>query len=52
MEQTRGVSIWRSLSEYRGVLGLIVRSKGTIFSLIIAAIVGAVALVNGTFWRR
>ncbi len=51
MEQTRGVSIWRSLSEYRGVLGLIVRSKGTIFSLIIAAIVGAVALVNGTFWQ-
>ncbi len=51
MEQTRGVSIWRSLSEYRGVLGLIVRSKGTIFSLVIAAIVGAVALVNGTFWQ-
>ena len=51
MEQTRGVSIWTSLSEYRGVLGLIVRSKGTIFSLIIAAIVGAVALVNGTFWQ-
>jgi MFS family permease len=51
MEQTRGVSIWTSLSEYRGVLGLIVRSKGTIFSLIIAAIVGAVALINGTFWQ-
>lgn len=51
MEQTRGVSIWTSLSEYRGVLGLIVRSKGTIFSLIIAAIVGAVTLVNGTFWQ-
>ena len=51
MEQTRGVSIWRSLSEYRGVLGLIIGSKGTIFSLTIAAIVGAVALVNGTFWQ-
>jgi MFS family permease len=51
MEQTRGVSVWRSLREYRGVLGLIVRSKGTIFSLVIAAIVGAVALVNGTFWQ-
>lgn len=51
MEQTRGVSIWKSLSEYRGVFGLIIRSKGTIFSLIIAAIVGAVALVNGTFWQ-
>ncbi len=51
MEQTRGVSIWRSLSEYRPVLGLILRSKGTLFSLTIAAIVAAVALVNGTFWQ-
>ena len=50
-EQTRGVSIWRLLAEYRGVLGIILRSKGTIFSLAIAAIVGAVALVNGTFWQ-
>lgn len=51
MEQTRGVSIWRSLAEYRGVLGLIIHSKGTLFSLTIAALVGAVALVNGTFWQ-
>ncbi|MDO5677317.1 MAG: MFS transporter [Propionibacteriaceae bacterium] len=51
MEQTKGVSIWRLLREYRGVLGLIVRSKGTIFSLVIAAIVGAVYLVNNTFWQ-
>ncbi|HSK33274.1 MAG TPA: MFS transporter [Propionicimonas sp.] len=50
-EQTRGVSTWRLLGEYRGVLPLILRSKGTIFSLAIAAIVGAVALVNGTFWQ-
>ncbi|HHT14140.1 MAG TPA: MFS transporter [Propionibacterium sp.] len=51
MQETRGVSIWKLLSEYRGVLGLIVRSKGTIFSLCVAAIVGAVTLVNGTFWQ-
>ena len=51
MEQTRGVSIWTSLREYRGVLGLIVRSKGTLFSLAIAAVVGAVALINATFWQ-
>ncbi|HEY3544676.1 MAG TPA: MFS transporter [Propionicimonas sp.] len=50
-EQTRGVSAWRLLREYRGVLPLILRSKGTLFSLAIAAIVGAVALVNGTFWQ-
>ena len=51
MAETRGVSIWQSLREYRGVLGLIVSSKGTIFALIIAALVGAVAVVNGTFWQ-
>ena len=51
LEQTRGVSIWRSLREYRGVLGLIIHSRGTIFSLVIAALVGAVTLVNGTFWQ-
>ena len=50
-EQTRGVSAWRLLGEYRGVLPLILRSKGTLFSLAVAAIVGAVALVNGTFWQ-
>lgn len=51
MRQTRGVSIWRLLAEYRGVLGLIVRSQGTIFALIISALFSAVALVNGTFWQ-
>jgi MFS family permease len=51
LEATRGVSVWRLLAGYRGVLGLIVRSKGTIFSLVIAAIVGAVSLINGTFWQ-
>ena len=51
MAETHGVSIWKSLSEYRGVLGLIVRSRGTIFALVISAVVGAVALVNGTFWQ-
>lgn len=51
MRQTRGVSIWRLLAEYRGVLGLILRSRGTIFALIISALFSAVALVNGTFWQ-
>jgi len=50
-EQTRGVSIWLLLREYRGVLGLIIHSKGTIFSLAITAVVGAVVLINGTFWQ-
>ncbi|MFT4233503.1 MAG: MFS transporter [Microbacterium sp.] len=51
MRQTKGVSIWRSLGEYRTVLPLILRSRGTLFSLGIAAIVGAVSIVNATFWQ-
>ncbi|WP_022910842.1 MFS transporter [Aestuariimicrobium kwangyangense] len=51
MAQTRGTSIWTSLWEYRGVARLIVRSRGTIFSLVIAVLVAAVSLVNGTFWQ-
>jgi len=50
-DQTRGVSMWRLLAEYRRVVGLVLRSKGTIFALTISAIVGAVALVNATFWQ-
>ena len=49
--QLRGVSLWRVLKGYRGVLGLILRSKGTLFSLSISAIVAAVTLVTGTFWQ-
>lgn len=49
--QARDVSLWRLLREYRGVLGLILRSRGTIFSLVVSALVSAVALVNGTFWQ-
>jgi len=50
MAATHGVSIWRSLAEYRGVFGIILRSRGTLFSLAIMAIVAAVQLVNSTFW--
>lgn len=49
--QVRGVSLWTSLKGYRGVLGLILHSKGTLFSLAVSAIVAAVTLVTGTFWQ-
>ncbi|MEA5055577.1 MAG: MFS transporter [Propionicimonas sp.] len=51
MEQTRDRSLWSLLREYRGVLHLALRSKGTVYSLAIMAIVAAVQLVNGTFWQ-
>lgn len=49
--QVRGVSLWTSLKGSRGVLGLILHSKGTLFSLAVSAIVAAVTLVTGTFWQ-
>jgi MFS family permease len=50
MEATRGVPIWRSLAEYRGVFGIILRSRGSLFALAIMALVAAVSLINSTFW--
>jgi MFS family permease len=50
-EATRGQSIVTLLAGYRGVLGVIRRSPGTIFALAVMALVGAVSTVNTTFWQ-
>ncbi|MDR2246921.1 MAG: MFS transporter, partial [Treponema sp.] len=50
-EETRGRSVASLLAGYGRVLKIIGGSKGTIFSLIIAALVGAVQMVNTTFWQ-
>ncbi|GHU22600.1 hypothetical protein FACS1894164_05290 [Spirochaetia bacterium] len=51
MAETKGKSIWELAAGYRGVLGIIAHSPGTIFSLVIAALVGIVSMVNVTFWQ-
>ncbi|WP_425954407.1 MFS transporter [Xylanimonas sp. McL0601] len=51
MAETRGQSVWSLLAGYRGVAGLLLRSKGSLLSLAIMALVAAVTLVNGTFWQ-
>jgi hypothetical protein len=51
IRETRGKSIFSLLRGYGGVLKIIGRSRGTIFSLVIAALVGAVVMVNTTFWQ-
>jgi MFS family permease len=51
MEQTRGESVWSLFAGYRGVLGLLLRSKGSLLSLAVAALAAAVFLINGTFWQ-
>ncbi|MDR2377109.1 MAG: MFS transporter [Treponema sp.] len=51
MRETRGKSIFSLIGGYGGVLRIIGRSKGTIFSLTITALVGAVGMINTTFWQ-
>lgn len=50
-EATRGQSVWSLLAGYRGALGLLLRSRGSLLALVIAALTAAVTLVNGTFWQ-
>jgi MFS family permease len=51
MAETKGHSIWALMAGYGQVVRLIVRSPGTIFSLVISIIVGATSSVNTTFWQ-
>ncbi len=49
--ETRGRSVGRLLLGYAGVIRLALRSPGTVFSLVIAILVGAVGAINTTFWQ-
>ncbi len=51
MRETKGKSIPSLMAGYGGVIRIILKSKGSIFSLVIAALVGAVGMVNTTFWQ-
>jgi MFS family permease len=51
MRETRDKNFFSLLKGYGGVLKIIGKSRGTIFSLVIAALVGAVVMVNTTFWQ-
>jgi MFS family permease len=51
MRETKGKSIPSLMVGYGGVVRILLQSKGSIFSLVIAALVGAVGMVNTTFWQ-
>jgi MFS family permease len=51
LRETREKSLFSLLGGYGGVIKIITGSRGTIFSLIIAALVGAVGMINTTFWQ-
>jgi MFS family permease len=49
--ETRGKNIFHLAGGYGGVVKIILQSKGTVFSMIIAAVAGIVMMINGTFWQ-
>jgi MFS family permease len=49
--ETKGKSILSLCGGYGGVLKIIGKSKGTVFSLVITALVQAVQMINMTFWQ-
>ncbi|MDR1286240.1 MAG: MFS transporter [Treponema sp.] len=51
MRETKGKSLFSLLKGYGGVFRIIAKSKGTVFSLVITALVGAVGMINTTFWQ-
>jgi hypothetical protein len=51
LEETKGKSILSLCGGYGGVLRIIGKSRGTVFSLGITALVGVVQMINTTFWQ-
>jgi MFS family permease len=51
MREAKGKSIFALAGGYGGVLKIMGKSKGTVFSLIITALVGAAGMINATFWQ-
>ncbi|MDR2398179.1 MAG: MFS transporter [Spirochaetaceae bacterium] len=51
MRETRGKSILSLVQGYGGVIQIMRNSPGTIFALIVSALVGAVGMINATFWQ-
>ncbi|MDR0644287.1 MAG: MFS transporter [Treponema sp.] len=49
--ETKGQSVFALTRDYGAVLKIILSSRGSIFSLIVTALVGAVGMINITFWQ-
>ena len=50
MEQTRHQSLLALLGEYRGVVGQILKTPETLYTLGVMLIMSATSTINGTFW--
>jgi len=50
LEESRGKNIFSLAAGYGGVLKMVLKSRGTIFALVISVLVGIVGMINTTFW--
>ena len=50
MEECRHKNIFNLTGGYKGVIHIILSSRGTLFAITIAALFGIIAMINATFW--
>jgi len=51
LEESKGKSLFSLGAGYGGVLKIIVKSRGTVFAIVITTLVWIVNLINTTFWQ-
>jgi MFS family permease len=51
LRETKGKSLFSLIGGYGAVLKIMAKSPGTGYSLLITAVVGAVGMINTTFWQ-
>ena len=51
IQETRGRNIFQLAGGYGKVISIILKSRGTVFSIAIAALVWIVGMINTTFWQ-
>ncbi|MDR0908946.1 MAG: MFS transporter [Spirochaetaceae bacterium] len=51
MAETKGKSLFSQVPGYAGVLRLMLKSKGTLFAILISALVSIVGMINTSFWQ-
>jgi MFS family permease len=51
LRETKGMNVFQLAGGYGGVIKIIIGSRGTVFSIIIAALAWIVGTINSTFWQ-
>jgi MFS family permease len=51
IQETKGKNIFQLAGGYGEIIKMIIRSRGMVFSMVIAALAGISGMINGTFWQ-